>query len=732
MVDDADVVEELAQHAEAAYESARADGFSGPDALARVRSLIAIWCEDPGVARRRRSPSALTVPDRGSDSLLAGLWQDVRYAVRLMVRQPGFAVVAILILALGIGATTTLFSVTYGVLLKPLPWPEPDRIVRITETRKGFEPRVRGTMSNGPYHVWAAGHSTIEAIGGWLNQPSTAIAFDGGEPSPLQTVAVTPSLWTVLKARPLLGRAFVDGDVPRGPVTKRLVILSYGLWQERFGGRDDAVGRAVQIDGTAATVVGVMPKTFAFPDRETRAWTPWVPTDVLQPGGTISMTIFSALARLRPGATPTQASAEGTSRARSAPDPGMTAVALFGGNGPAEIRAIPAIDLMTAEVRPALLVLLAAVGLLLVSASANVASLQLARATTRRREFAIRAAIGAGTTRLTRQLVAESLAIGALGGSAGVALAVALHRALPSLLPADFPRVDAVAVDWRVMLFALGASIIPSVACGLVPAWHARRIDLVESLSDGGRGAAGWRTGTGRTRTLIMAGQLAVSCVLLVGAALLARSFAALLHADRGYDPTNVLTARVSMPSGDSMDRRTALLEGVTERLRSNAGVLEAAYGNALPLLTSGGFRGFKMRPPSSPDVEVEVNTMMRVVSPGYFKALGLRLTAGREFTPADTMTSPNVIIANRSFAARYLGGSPLGVSVPNLGMCRGRSDRWEVVGVVEDLRQGSVSDPRQPELFLPARQNGIRCRTRQSSGTRFAMSRGRWRSTRS
>ena len=634
---------------------------------------------------------------------------DFTYAARMLRKQPGFTLVAVLTMAMGIGAATTLFSVTYGVLLKPLPWPDSDRLVRITETRTGRQPRVRGTMSNGPYHEWTANRSTIEAIGGWLNQGASAIQIGGGDAITIPTVTLTPSLFTVLGARPLLGRLFVDDDQPSGAAqtSKRVIILSYGLWQEHFGGQPDAIGRAVQLDGKPATVVGVMPREFAFPDRTARAWTPWRPPPVLG-NGVMSMSIFSALARLKPGVTPAQAAAEGTARARNAPDPGMTAVALFGGNGPAEIRAVPAIELMTADVRPALVVLLAAVVLLLATATANVASLQLARATERRREMAIRAAVGAGTARLLRQLMVESAMIGAGGGIVGVALAAALHRALPSLLPADFPRVDAVVVDWRILLFAIALSMAASVACGLLPAWHARRVDLVTTLSEDGSApiGAGIRTGTARTRTLIMAGQLAVSCALLVGAALLTRSFIALLHVDRGYDPANVLTARVSIPADYSMERRIALLEQVAGRLRPLPGVREAAYGNALPFLTAGGYRGFKMRPANDPSIEVEVNAIQRVVSAGYFGALGLRVTAGRGLRDSDTMTSPQVVLVNRSFAARYLGAQPIGAVVPNLGMCRGNNDRWEVVGIVEDMQQSMIADA-QAEVFLPARQVG-------------------------
>jgi hypothetical protein len=265
------------------------------------------------------------------------------------------------------------------------------------------------------------------------------------------------------------GGSFASNDV---------IILSYGVWQAWFGGREDAVGNIVRIGGKPLTVIGVMPKAFAFPDRETRAWTPWAVAGVMGDQGARRVAIFSALARLRPGATAAQASAEGTSRARSAPDPGLAAVAMFGGNGPAEITATPAIEMMTAEVRPALLVLLAAIALVLVTATANVASLQLARAAARRREIAIRAAIGAGPTRLAQQLFVESAAIGTGGGAAGLALAVALHRALPWLLPPDFPRVADVGVDVRVLGFAVAVTMLATVGCGLLPALNARRVNL--------------------------------------------------------------------------------------------------------------------------------------------------------------------------------------------------------------------------------------------------------------
>jgi predicted permease len=707
-VDD-DVLEELSAHAAAAYAAARADGCDATVAEQRVDLLIAAWCADGGALRRRSRRAVAVVPPAASTRAWTGIAHDIVYAVRLARRQRAFTALSIVTMALGLGAATTLFSIADGVLLKPLPWPESERLVRITESRQGHAPRVRGTISNAAYVAWYPNPATIEALGGWRTVPATAIV--DGAAVRVQTAAVTPSIFAVLRARPFRGRLFVDDDGRPGASfpSKDVMILSYGWWQEQFGGRDEIVGRAIPVDGRPLTIVGVMPPDFAFPDRQTRAWTAWAVPGVLGDAGVRRVAIFSALARLRPGATPAQASAEATARARSGPDPGLAAVAMFGGNGPADVTAIPAVEMMTAEVRPALLALLAAVALLLVTATANVASLQLARATARRREMAIRAAIGAGGGRLTRQLLIEAALTGIAGGVVGMALAAALHRLLPWALPADFPRAADVAFDGRVLLFAVAVSLAASIACGLLPAWFARRVDLVGALADDGSApvGAGLRSPTARARTIIMAGQIAVSCVLLIGAVLLTRSFVALLHADRGYDPRNVLTARLSFPAREPLPRRIDLLDTLTARARALPGVTEAAFGNALPLLTSGGFRAFTMRTPANPSVEVSVDAMQRVVSPGYFAVLGLRVTAGRAFQERDTLTSPSVVVVNRSFAAKYLGPSPIGAVIPNLGMCRGDNDRWEVVGVVDDMRQGSVADPAQPEIFMPIRQVG-------------------------
>src|SRR5919106_3934255 len=289
---------------------------------------------------------------------------DLRYACRLLRRDLGYTAVAILTMAVGIGATTTLFSVAYGVLLKPLPWAGGDRLVRLTESRKGQQARLPGTISNGAYLAWRDQASTVEAIGGYgLGGNAMTAVANGGEPARLQVVRLTASMFDVLRVRPLRGRAFTADDERYDsgpyPVTS-VAIVSYGLWQEWFGGRDEAIGSVVRLDEQPVTIVGVMPRDFAFPDRETRAWLPMPVGGVLGANGVRRIQIFGAMARLKAGVTPQQAAAEATARARTAPDPGFAAVAMFGSDAPSDVTVTPAIDAMTAEVRPAIIVLLAA------------------------------------------------------------------------------------------------------------------------------------------------------------------------------------------------------------------------------------------------------------------------------------------------------------------------------------------------------------------------------------
>ena len=638
---------------------------------------------------------------------------DLRVAARMLLASPGFAAVVVLTMALSIGATTTLFSLSYGVLMRPMPWPDADRVVRVFETRGGRAPRVPLTVSNGTYLAWAERPTTIDEIGGWFRDTPTTITVDG-ESERLPVAGITPSLLRVLRARPEIGRVFVDSDASSGQAVS--VLISWGLWQRRFGGRADAIGTGIRLNERDHTIVGVMPRDFAFPNAETVAWTPSRIFPVFVRKDVLSLSIFSAMARLKPGVSVEQAASEATARGRAAPDPKQAGLALFGSNGPVAVSVLPARDVLTSQVRPALLILMAAVGLLLLASTASLVVLQLSRLTRRAREIAVRIAIGAGAGRLIRQWLAESALLGMAGGALGLFVTAFLHRGLSLFVPPQFPRLDDVRLDWRVAAFAWSVACLVSLCCGMVPAFRSRRDHVTEALVEGAAATpAVTRTLAARVRSIFMAGQVAVACVLLVGALLLTRSFLALVAADRGFDPSGVLTARVPMPAKTTFEQRMPMIEHLQSRLRALPGVTDAAVGNALPFVTSGGYRGMTMPVPRDPSRTVDVQAMVRAVSPDYFPAMRLRVVEGRAIAATDTMTSPPVVVVNRTFAAQYLGANPVGLRLTLRNMTP--SD-WEIVGVVDDMRQGSVStsewnpgalggvlDPPVPEMFFAHRQ---------------------------
>ena len=628
-----------------------------------------------------------------------GILRDVRYAARPLTRQPRFTLLAVLTMALGIGATTTLFSVTYGVLMKPLPWPNGDRVVLLKETRGGSPPRF-GSFTNTAYFAWRDHASTIEDLAAWAQ--ATVTLSGVGEPDRIRIAQNTASLFRVLGARPIVGSLFEEKDETDKP---SVVILSESLWRQRFGGDQRAVGQIVRLDGAPHTIVGVMPDDLAFPDRRTRAWVPYR----VHPVDGNYLSLFSAVAKLRPAATAVQAAAEGTARGEFVADTGMTTTAIFGSNGPVSISAVQLKDAMTSDVRQPLTVLLAAVLLLLLTAVANIAGLQLARATARRREMAIRAALGAGYARVVRQLLAESLLLGLVGGAAGLVLAWWLHRLLPSVLPSDFPRVDSVVLDATVIAGALVVSIGASVVFSLMPAIHLRRLNLATPLSEDGSApvGAGDATGVGRMRRAMIAGQVAIACVLLVGASLLGRSFLLLLNADRGFNPSGILTARVFLPGSIySPEKRYAIVRGILDRLTSITTATNAAFTSELPVTAGGSTTAFSLR---NADAVVTAQASPRLVSPGAFAALGMRIVDGRDFNELDTEAASPVAIVNRAFARRYLGGAAVGARLPMGVGYQDPTREATIVGVVDDVRYITATTSSMPELYYSYRQFGRR-----------------------
>ena len=695
---DDDVLEELAQHARAMHAAARADGSSADEADRLVDDLIERWRVEAGGLRRTsaRLP-AVEPPPAAPASRFTGLTQDVRYAARVLRRQPRYALLATLTMALGIGAAATLFSVAYGVLMKRLPWPDAERVVVLKETRGVHAPRF-GSMTNAAYLAWRDKADTIEDIGAW-SQRNVTLAH-GGEPVRVRVTLASAGVFRILRARPLIGSLFTEADEQKQD--GGVVVLAESLWRQEFGGDPGAIGRSLRLDGQPYVIVGVLPDALAYPDRQARAYIPFrVP-----PASGNYLSLFEAVARLRPGVTAAQAEAEGTARGRLAEDTALTTVAIFGGNGPVQIAAIPMREALTAEVRRPLLVLLAAVLLLLLTATANIAGIQLARATTRSHEMAIRAALGAGLARVTRQLLVESALIGLAGAFAGLALAWLLQRAIPAVLPPDFPRAHDVGIDAVVVAGSIAASLATSVICGLLPAWRVRRLDLLHSLADGRNapaGASAWSR-VSRARMTIMAGQVAIACVLLIGASLLGRSFIAMLHAERGYDSSGVLTARVALPASVyTPERRFAIADEILRRLQAVPAGTDVAFTSELPLTPGGSTSALSFQ--SRERGVISVQASPRIVSPRYFSALGIPLVAGRGFDEGDTATSLPVVVVNEAFARQYLGDSPLGVRLPlGAGYLENPPDAV-VIGVVNDIRYPGAASRTQPEIYYCHRQ---------------------------
>ncbi|HUQ87554.1 MAG TPA: ABC transporter permease [Vicinamibacterales bacterium] len=703
---DSDILDELAQHAESTYEELRAEGFSEEQAIARIDQLIDGWRIDPKSLQRVVKRATAVVPP-ASPALLSGAIADAIYGLRLLRANPGYTAITILTIALGAGAVTTLFSVAYGVLLRPLSWGNGDGLVRVIESRGGKQGRIPGTMMNGTYVAWSDSPQTIESIGAWRDGTVTLTGV--GDARRVNIASITPSMFDVLRIQLLRGRRFAAEEGRQG--NTGFAVLSYAMWQQQFGGREDVLNQQIVLDGSPYAVVGIMPREFAFPTSQTQIWLPTEITSVDGPNGVKRGQIFRALARLRPGVTASQAAAEATARAVAAPDAGPLGMTLFGGRDPIQISIVDAAAAATAEVRPAILVLLIASALLFVTAIANVANMQLARATGRARELTIRAALGAGTTRLSRQLLIENAIIAVAGAAMGIMLAIALHRVMPSMLPAQFPRVDDITIDGRVLAFAAALSAITTIVAGLLPMLQLRRLDLVRALSEGSLASAGaGRSRLALTRVLVVGSQVAVTSVLLIGAALLMRSFVAQTIADRGYDPANVLTATVPFPGGRTFEWRQQARVRIIERLKSRAGVTHAAFSTGVPLMSAGGFTSFNFTSPFRDGIDIEAQSIRRLITPEYFGALGIRVRAGRAISDRDTLGAPTAVVVNRSFVREFLDDVAIERAVGvSIGKNAVRGSNYDggatIVGVVDDVKQDAIDGPPQPEMFVSLAQ---------------------------
>jgi putative ABC transport system permease protein len=615
--------------------------------------------------------------------------QDLRYSARSLVKSRGLVLPAILCLALGLGTNAALFGLVNGVLLKPLPYAEPDRIVRVFETAPRNPDELRSTALP-TIADWNRDLRSLEPVASY--SPWTFDVTGGDRPEQLLGASVSRELFSVLRVHPSIGRVFTaEEDRPRGP---RAIILGHDLWQRRFGGDSAIVGRPLILDGEQFTVIGVMPRGFAFPVTAEL----WASTAVDHEFDARAARHVSVLGRLRSNATIEIASAELTRLEQRLAERFPRNYTDYG------IRLIPLHERMVGNVRPALLTLFGAVSFVLLIACANVANLLLARASTRRTEMAVRAALGATRARIVRQLVLESLMLSLVGGVAGTVVATGMLGVLRALGPESIPRLADVSVDTTVLLFTFVVALVTGLVFGLTPALAASRADTQSMLREDGRGSTASRSRQ-RVRGALVVAELALALVLLVGAGLLIRSLNALTAVDPGVRVENVLTFNIGLPPSKFEDRPFIVdfYRQLRERLAAAPGVTSVALASRLPL--SGDDHSARVRLPSEPDAPGSGRQVQdRAITPEYFRTLGIPLRAGREFTDADAASAPPVVIINEALARRlFPNESALGKRI--IPSRAGNVPR-EVVGVVGDARQFGVDVPAEPEFYIPHTQD--------------------------
>lgn len=614
--------------------------------------------------------------------------QDVRYALRQLLKSPGFTAVALVTLALGIGANTAIFSVINGVLLRPLPFAQPEQLMRVYHRSSNFP---KASYAPGAFFSLVKDNQSFDSIAAWQST-NFSLTTDGAEPERVEGAVVTEQFAQVTRISPVRGRFFNAAEF--SPGNDGVVLISRSLWQQRFAGADDIVGRTLEVGGRPRVVVGVMPDGFTFPGKS-QLWAPFAPTDAHR--ARRDRHELQVFARLKPTTSYAQAQADlALLTQRYATEFATT-------DKDWTCLAFPMLEDAVESIRPALIVLLGAVIALLLIACANVTNLLLARAAARQREIAIRAALGASRGRLARQLIIECLVLFTLGGAVGVLVGHWLLNALLALAPASIPRLTQVAIDGRVLLFTTGATFVTGLVFGLIPAWNASRTDLTLALREG-HGTTGSR---GWLRSALVVVQVAAAVVLLVSSGLLIRSFHRLQQIDPGFNPTHVLTMKVDLPPasygtfGQTDEKRVQFVTEALRRLQALPGVESAAMTTTAPL-NSGA--SFIMRIEGHADVNVSTApvTRYRTITPDYFKTIGMSLVRGRAFTERDAPGAPRVVIINQAFAKKFFPGveNPLGKHVE---IALADPPRWaEVVGVVADARIDTLEAETPVQAYEP------------------------------
>jgi putative ABC transport system permease protein len=664
-----------------------------------------------------RAPVPGEDPAGSSSARAVGVGGDLRYALRRLRREPGPAATAVFTLALGLGANVALFSVADRVLLRPLPYPEPERIVGLWDTRPA-DGRLHEHPSPGNFLDWTRSNASFEALAAWQDGSGVSTLHGEHEVSVVETVKVTPSFFRVLGAPPLLGRTFDDASeqgaafdvTDRYSGGDRVLVLGHGLWTRRFGRDPGVVGRTLDLDGAPWRVVGVMPESFALPRPTTEVFIPWDigPSFAAFEGGPPrDLRFLNVLGRLRRGVPLTSAEAELQALAA------RLAAEHPKANAGWSARLVPLREELAAGARPAVLLLALAVGLVLLLACANVAGLQLARAAGRRREMSVRLSLGASPRRLLRQLLTESALLAFLGGLLGLAVARIAQTLIVALVPSALGGLAGTlgagdtGLDARALLFAAGLSLGTVLLFGLVPALEASRTSLREALHDGGRSTtSGPRVR--RLRRLLVAFEVAAALVLLTGAGLLGRSLLRLLAVNTGFDPKDLVSLRVSLDHAtyEPGEQSRAFYRDLMRRLADLPGVEAAGAVTALPLHPVGTDFSRPYWREGEPDPGGAASRAdIRMATPGYLGALRMLLRQGRGILETDTEAAPRVIVVNETLARQAFGEkSPLGrrLMLDYLG----GAYPYEIVGLVGDARFSSLRAAPRPELFIPHAQN--------------------------
>jgi len=637
-------------------------------------------------------------PDTRDEDMMATLMGDIRYAIRGMVTKRAFSAIILATLALGIGANVAIFSVVNGVLLRPLPYPNADRIVQIDHV----EPY--GTVSEGEFVDYRNGTKGIERMAAYSQNAGTLTG--DGEPERVSIARVSDGFFSILKVPAEVGRTFVpEEDLRHGP-PRRAVVLSHGLWTRRFGGDKSIVGKEIRIDDRSVTVVGVMPEQFDYPSSEIAVWTPLrLNYDTLW---TRNNHYLQLIARLEPGVSATTVTNGLNTLAkqfvRDYPD-------VYGRSTPLVAKATPLPDKLLGKTRPYLFALLGAVGFVLLIACVNVANLLLARGEARRKELAIRTALGASRSRLARQVMTESAAYALMGGTLGIVLAWWGQRALRAAAPASIPRVDQVTIDGGVLLFALLVTTVTGVLFGLIPAVRGSRGDTIRSLREGGKTSS--QFGIGRARGVLVVSEVALAVVLLTGAGLMIRSLWKLQSIDLGIKPDNVLSLRVSYPErsaniSDPAGHDRAIVQfyrDLTDRVKALPGVRSVGAVGYLPIADGNSIWSILIDGSPMMPVSQAPSAMPQQVTPGYFRTMGIAVLRGREFTAEDRADAPLVVLVNETAVKKlWPNKTPIGGTLKMLGT---KSPWATVVGVVKDVRSAGYMEDVPATMYFPHAQAG-------------------------